>query len=74
VSRWAIDGRGYRFAPFVEAIAFVEHEAAEDMGTAANRPPFGDEREGNESVLVRRIVYDVVENLLGESRQHGGAI
>ena len=68
VFRWSIGGRGYRFAPMLEIHGSVEHDVREEMGKTPNRPAFAHKRVGLEVVIVRRVVYNVVEELLGEPR------
>lgn len=68
VSGWTIDGRGYHFAPSIKTARFSECNVPEKVRAALNRPPSTHERIGSENAPVRRVVYDVVEELLGESR------
>ena len=75
VFRWAIDGRGYSFAPPVKDGKFAEKNPLEEVGMAPGGPSFADGRVGFEIfIIVPCVVYDEVEELLRESWRHGGEI
>ena len=69
---WTVDGGGYCFAPHLEVVRCGKKDLGEEMGTASDGPSFTDGRVGSENLVFELvIVYDVVEDLLGESWRHG---
>lgn len=68
---WTIDGGGYCFAPHLEVVRYGKKDLVEEIGAASDGPSFTEGRVGFENLVFELvIVYDVVEDLLGESRRH----
>ena len=72
---WTVDGGGYCFTPPGELSWVANENDIEAMATTPSSPSCADDREGSEKRLWVRhmvfcVVYDVVEDLLGESWRH----